>query len=395
MPAYYNENHPPAVQHLRNLMAAGLIAPGDIDSRSIEDVVPTDVLAYDQVHLFAGQGGWPLALRLAGIPDDYPVWTGSCPCQPFSQAGQGKGTADQRHLWPCMCWLVRQCRPRRVLGEQVARAIGFHWLAGIQADLEAEGYLLGPAVLGAHSVGAPHMRLRLYWGARLVADGVRDGREPRGDGPDPGNDRDESSADREGSGERLAHGDGERRDRLPVFLQPREPRRADAEASGGCGLGHWDAAVWWPCRDGKWRRVPARPVGNPPRDDQQRDALPRPHRQGLPPGRPGGDDGLPDAQGQRRERPAAPAQPTRVALPEPARAVLPPGTALAAEPRLFPLVDGLPGSVVVARPAGCPDSEETRRVSRSYALRAAGNAIVPQVAAVFAQEFLACAERAK
>jgi hypothetical protein len=51
------------------------------------------------------------ALRLAGIPDDFPLWTGSCPCQPFSAAGQGKGAADERHLWPAWFRLIRESRP--------------------------------------------------------------------------------------------------------------------------------------------------------------------------------------------------------------------------------------------------------------------------------------------
>ena len=88
MSAYYNEIDPFAAGWLRNLIAAGHIAPGDVDERSIEDVSPDDLARYEQCHFFAGIGGWSYALRLAGWPDDRPVWTGSVPCQPLSSAGQ-------------------------------------------------------------------------------------------------------------------------------------------------------------------------------------------------------------------------------------------------------------------------------------------------------------------
>ena len=87
---YYNENDPYAAQWLRNLMAAGHIPEGCVDTRSILDVQPEDLAVFTQCHFFAGIGGWPLALRLAGWPVDKPVWTGSCPCQPFSVAGKRK-----------------------------------------------------------------------------------------------------------------------------------------------------------------------------------------------------------------------------------------------------------------------------------------------------------------
>jgi len=106
---YYNEFDPQAAQWLRNLISAGLIPPGDVDERSIEDVTPNELLGYTQCHFFAGIGGWPLALALAGWPVDKPVWTGSCPCQPFSAAGRGDGFADQRHLWPAWFHLIRHC----------------------------------------------------------------------------------------------------------------------------------------------------------------------------------------------------------------------------------------------------------------------------------------------
>ena len=99
-PVYYNDNDPFAAQWLRNLVAAGLLPAGDVDDRSITEVRPDDVKGYEQCHFFAGIGGWPYALGLAGWPIDRPAWTGSCPCQPLSGAGQHKGHADERHLWP-------------------------------------------------------------------------------------------------------------------------------------------------------------------------------------------------------------------------------------------------------------------------------------------------------
>ncbi|MFZ5832382.1 MAG: DNA cytosine methyltransferase, partial [Planctomycetota bacterium] len=83
---YYNDHDEYACEWLRNLIRDGLIPPGDVDSRSIADVQGSDLDGYTQCHFFAGIGGWPLALQLAGWPATEPVWTGSCPCQPFSAA---------------------------------------------------------------------------------------------------------------------------------------------------------------------------------------------------------------------------------------------------------------------------------------------------------------------
>ncbi len=163
MAAYYNEIEPFAAQWLRNLIAAGHIAPGDVDERSIVDVSPDDLKPYTQCHFFAGIGVWSHALRLAGWPDDRPVWTGSCPCQPFSVAGSGRGTADERHLWPELYRLIRARRPSVVFGEQVASKAGLQWLDTVYADLDSSGYAVAAADLCAASVGAPHIRSRLYW----------------------------------------------------------------------------------------------------------------------------------------------------------------------------------------------------------------------------------------
>lgn len=160
---YYNEFDPYAAQWLRNLIAAGHIAPGDVDERSIVDVRPADLGGYTQCHFFAGIGGWSLAARIAGWPDDRALWTGSCPCQPFSVAGKGDGDKDVRHLWPVFFDLIRSCRPDVVMGEQVAAAVGKDWLDGVHSDLEGIGYACGAAVVPACAVDAPHRRDRLWF----------------------------------------------------------------------------------------------------------------------------------------------------------------------------------------------------------------------------------------
>jgi len=161
--AYYNEHDPFAAAWLRELIADGLIAPGEVDERSIEDVRPHELDGYSQCHFFAGIGIWSLALRNAGWPDDRMVWTGSCPCQPFSAAGKGNGFDDERHLWPAFHWLIDQRKPELVLGEQVASKDGLAWLDLVQADVEASGYAFGAVDTCAAGFGAPHIRQRLYW----------------------------------------------------------------------------------------------------------------------------------------------------------------------------------------------------------------------------------------
>ena len=179
--AYYNENNPFAVAWLRNLIADGLIAKGEVDERDIRDVRPSDLAGYTQCHFFAGIGVWSYALRQAGWPDNRPVWTGSCPCQPFSAAGKRKGTADERHLWPSWFHLISQCRPSAIFGEQVASKDGLTWLDLVSSDLEGAGYTIGAADTCAAGFGAPHIRQRLYWVAdssipRRTQAGEYDGR---------------------------------------------------------------------------------------------------------------------------------------------------------------------------------------------------------------------------
>lgn len=165
---YYNEWDSQAAAWLRELIKAGHIPQGIVDERSITEVTPSDLAGFTQCHFFAGIGGWSRALQLAGVPATVPLWTGSPPCQPFSVAGAQVGFDDPRHLAPALLELIAQCRPPVVFGEQVSAAIGKHWLDFIFLDLEAEGYACGAAVLPAASVGAPHKRDRLFFGASLL-----------------------------------------------------------------------------------------------------------------------------------------------------------------------------------------------------------------------------------
>jgi DNA (cytosine-5)-methyltransferase 1 len=268
MAAYYNELDPYAAEWLRNLIAAGHIAPGDVDTRSIEDVRPDDLRTYRQCHFFAGIGVWSHALRLAGWGDEVPVWSGSCPCQPFSVAGAGRGVRDERHLWPAWFWLIEQCRPAVVFGEQVEAAVKHGWLDLVCADLEGIGYAVGAVGLPAASVGAPHIRQRLWF----VADAMPAGRPERRTGAGHG------SVARGGSARELAHSSREGlegRDKRAVGVErttversggagalahasgqgPPQQRRGRLEPTGSASHSFWCDADWIPCRDGKARPV--------------------------------------------------------------------------------------------------------------------------------------------
>jgi DNA (cytosine-5)-methyltransferase 1 len=257
--AYYNENDKFCAEWLRNLIAAGHIAPGDVDERSIEDVRPSDLRGYTQCHFFAGIGVWSYALRLAGWSDDRPVWTGSCPCQPFSAAGKGAGFADERHLWPAWHHLIKECKPAKIFGEQVASKDADAWIDLVHADLEAMGYAFGCVPFPSASIGAPHIRDRNYWVAHSNGQQYK------------------RSAKRTESSRREVLANGRNANWMDYPASARHERTIeDSEAEArdearlrmpceGCGQnqcdepgptnGFWRSADWLGCADGKWRPV--------------------------------------------------------------------------------------------------------------------------------------------
>ena len=360
-----------AASWLRELIAAGHLPPGKVDERDIREAKVDDVREYRQCHFFAGIGGWSYALALAGWDATRPVWTGSCPCQPFSCAGKGKGTSDPRHLWPEFRRLIAECRPPTVFGEQVASVDGYEWLAGVRADLEQLGYAVGAADLPSACVGAPHIRQRLFWVAVRLPDAEGVGGRPH------------ARAVRGGEAEGIPGAERQDGGRPGEYTG----RTGDSGATGGLSNAsspRCERAGQWAADDGGWTHpLPRR--GNA-----------RPESSGC-----GATGDLRDADGRRREGCAERDIGPRTGLETPCgpNALRPgpwsdysllrfrDGKTRRLEPGLEPLAHGVPARVV---PSGDPSIEECQATgeARMGRLRGYGNAIVPQVAAAFVRAFL-------
>ncbi len=172
MTALYVDTDPFACEWTENLIAAGHVAPGVVWNRDVWDIVPDELEPFTQVHLFAGIAVWSYALRSAGWPDDRPVWTASCPCQPFSAAGARRGFADERDAWPAVLHLLRARRPVTLFGEQVGSA--GEWWTRLLADLSDSEYVAGGVDSCASIHGHPRRR-RIYFAAHTDGEGERPG----------------------------------------------------------------------------------------------------------------------------------------------------------------------------------------------------------------------------
>lgn len=393
MAAYYNEIDQKAAEWLRELIRRSLIAPGDVDERSIADVRADDVRGYTQCHFFAGIGVWSYALRLAGWDDDRPVWTGSCPCQPFSAAGKGDGYADERHLWPHWYRLIRECRPATVFGEQVDAAVRTGWLDDVCLSLESLGYAVGAVDFPAASIGAPHIRQRVYFvgslgyaantrrprarehdgrlpllaarsvesgDARAVAESVRErGQQVAGSAPgDEAPDGRTRRIERESDGDHVACGNGENgvADSDESRWRERSERDGDALQSRIAASRGGDA-------DGRGVMGDAECEGLPEQRRERRTPRSRARAE----------------QRQAAERAGAPVGGFwRDAIWLPCRD----GKARAVKPGALPLVDGAAERMGRSGDCGAPDVDNTAE-ARVMRLRGYGNAIVAEQARAF------------
>ena len=297
---------------------------------------------------------WPDVRRWRDIttldPVELPRATlvaGGYPCQPFSVAGQRKGAADHRHLWPFVFRIVADLRPAWCLFENVAGHVSLG-LDAVCADLEAIGYACGPLVVPACAVDAPHRRARVWllahagcagWGASEPAGDVLDrafaGRPQASGGPGASSAYGGAGllADAHGLG-RLQGGTGATgRQRPPV------PCRSGASVADPESLSlrarfraREEAGQWWG-RSGDGRRQGRRP-------DHDADILPIRAAAGV--------------SGQ------------------PVRSFNPQWRAWPAEPGVGRVAHGIPG-----------------RVDR---LKGLGNAVVPQLAEMFGRAIVAAHE---
>ena len=117
--------------------------------------------------------------RRTGIgPGELTLLSGGFPCQPHSLAGKRKASADKRDLWAEFARVIREIRPKWVLGENVPglrSSENGRYFGRILRDMDEMGYNVGWCSYGAVDVGAPHKRERVFFVAYADGDGLRQG----------------------------------------------------------------------------------------------------------------------------------------------------------------------------------------------------------------------------
>ena len=191
MDALYNDIEPYANNLLSMRVKDGWLPQGEVTDEDIRILSQKDLSAFNQIHLFAGIGGFPLAARFAGVPDDFKLFTAGFPCQPFSGAGARAGANDDRYLWPETLCALKSHRPDVAILENVAGIVSmgfpsdetlvdmqalteslcdYHYsqeelavVEQIAVDVEEAGYTFQALIIPACAVDARHRRDRIWF----------------------------------------------------------------------------------------------------------------------------------------------------------------------------------------------------------------------------------------
>jgi DNA (cytosine-5)-methyltransferase 1 len=118
-----------------------------------------DVPIHDDIKTLKGE-------QIKTNPERPVIIVGGFPCQSYSIAGKRRGSEDSRHLWPEMLRVIKEVKPKYIVGENVAGLV--NWKGGvvfedIHTDLESEGYSVQAFMLPACSVEAYHKRQRVWF----------------------------------------------------------------------------------------------------------------------------------------------------------------------------------------------------------------------------------------
>lgn len=163
MTAYYNEIDPFAAQYLRNLIDAGLIASGVVDTRSVEDVTPNDIKGFSQVHLFAGFGGWPglCALQDGRMTAQYG--------QQVAHANLSARQAKENNL------MMSGTYGPPFIGLQASNALSLYLANSLQAKMQKSGSTLYKQTWKVWAMPSGRRRFRLRASVRRTSGSVLTG----------------------------------------------------------------------------------------------------------------------------------------------------------------------------------------------------------------------------
>jgi len=183
------DNNPFCQQVIKKVFGKDSLIYGDIRTVTQKQIIADTPFARTRKNisgLRAGACGIDRREKTGGFTID--LLTGGFPCQPFSIAGNRKGKADNRFLWPEMLRIIKEIKPTWIIGENVAGILSMEQQQGktdvesevnckgdsntdsetdglvweIVNDIEQAGYFVQPFTIPACAVNAPHKRVRIW-----------------------------------------------------------------------------------------------------------------------------------------------------------------------------------------------------------------------------------------